>query len=310
MEKLMNEYLDYLKLIGKNKDICKTVKYRLNKFRRYLNDSGLSIMDAGVREVRDFKGILLESGLCHDHINSILSEVRVFYRHLKTRGAVSINPFCSVRYLRFPVKLPVMPLNENEMNILLKYICDFDNPDKGLLYCMKHYVVHVVSELLYSTGMRIGEAASINITDLDLKKGEVKVKGKGGKERICFLNTHVKRVLNIYIKKLRPWTYSRLPEKKCNKLFPLGKDQLEAKTNEVLKDICIKTGLRVQSSHGFRHAFGSHMLRAGCDIRIIQDFLGHKSLHTTQIYTKMDKKDLKKALDQYHPRKWRSNEKL
>ncbi|GHV12896.1 hypothetical protein FACS189491_06810 [Spirochaetia bacterium] len=86
-------------------------------------------------------------------------------------------------------------------------------------------------------------------------------------------------------------------------VFGASPQWLTAAVNSGLKEACGELGLPVITSHGFRHSLGTHLLRAGCDLRYIQIILGHERLSTTQIYTSVDKEDLKKSLDRYHPRK-------
>ncbi|MBN2900148.1 MAG: tyrosine-type recombinase/integrase, partial [Clostridia bacterium] len=90
-------------------------------------------------------------------------------------------------------------------------------------------------------------------------------------------------------------------------LFGVKATTLVISLGKSLKEVSEKLGLPVTTSHGFRHAVGYHFLRAGCDIRFIQEILGHEHITSTEIYTKVDKKDLKKVLDKYHPRNWKKS---
>jgi site-specific recombinase XerD len=167
-----------------------------------------------------------------------------------------------------------------------------------------HYKVHVIAELQYSTGLRIGEVAEIKEEDIDFDKSMIWVrKGKGLKSRMVFLNDYARMVLKFYVeemKELVSGNYSR----KNEGIFGAGGSRLRENMRNVLNPVMKKLDYDPISSHGFRHALGFHLLRAGCDIRYIQEILGHKSIGTTEIYTKIDKEDLKKVLDDFHPRQW------
>lgn len=140
--------------------------------------------------------------------------------------------------------------------------------------------------------------------DIDFDRGMLTVKeAKGGIERVVFLNEYAKEVLRnyiLYMKDLVLRNYSR----ESFGIFGAGGERLGLIVSEVLKEVTDKLKCNKISSHGFRHAFGSHFLRAGCDLRYIQGFLGHQSIATTEVYTKVEKDDLKEVLDTYHPRKW------
>ena len=200
--------------------------------------------------------------------------------------------------------LPRNLLKEKETSNLLAELEKFEQ-EKYILDKIRRYRMHLLAELLYSTGMRISEASDLQLNDVDLERGTVTVKDKKGhKRRVCFLNEYAKGVLKLYINKMRPWTFHKL-NRQNGSLFGTAGGRLGVILNQELSKVCNKLKYPAITSHSFRHMVGYHLLRAGCDIRYIQDFLGHENIKTTQVYTKVDKEDLRAVLDQYHPRQFR-----
>ncbi len=120
--------------------------------------------------------------------------------------------------------------------------------------------------------------------------------------REAYFNEYTKQVLSIYLKEIFP-----LIKHKSIYLFGVEANRLLCLLNSELKIACKKAKLPAITSHGFRHALGSHLLKEGCDIRYIQAILGHKRLKNTEVYTKVEKDDLKRVLDTFHPRNLRSS---
>ena len=175
---------------------------------------------------------------------------------------------------------------------------------EGLRNQKTKYKVHVTAELMYSTGLRAGEVAGIKEEDIDFLRGTIDVIDvKSGSEKTVFLNEYAKNILKIYVSEMKDLVLSETNDKRY--ILGVKAGRLVVIVNEELKRVTEKLKLPALTSHGFRHAVGYHFLRAGCDIRYIQEILGHKSIHNTEIYTKVDKEDLQKILDEFHPRKWR-----
>ncbi len=165
------------------------------------------------------------------------------------------------------------------------------------------YRTHVLCELIYSTGLYISEVVELCLTDVDLKRGVVK---RGVKEYI--LNEYTRNVLQIYIEKMRPVILGdHLHTHRQERLFGCGDNSLPKAVNEVLKREWSSSGLSEGAAQPFttkqlRHAMAFHLLRGGCDIRYIQEIIGHKNINNTQVYIQMDKEGLKSVIDNFHPR--------
>lgn len=313
-EKLYNEYLQETVRAGRTD---KHVKYSLKIFFKYINEIGMNPLYLKIRGVQDFQVYLTtsvkESGrvrFTKASVLNIIGTVSNFYEYLRRRKYIYGNPFAEVDRVRRNDSLPRNILNEPNMAKFLKHFKDFT---KGRTLTEKRqlYRAHVISELMYSTGMRINETASLKIPDIDFNRGVVIVRdGKTGKKREAILNSFAEKVLRIYIDEMRPFVLSGKNNADTPLLFG-AKTNLQIWLNRMLNSESGKKDFGKFTTHNFRHAVGYHLLRGGCDIRFIQEILGHSALHSTQIYTKVDKEDLRNVIDAYHPRQLRpAHEKL
>jgi integrase/recombinase XerC len=168
------------------------------------------------------------------------------------------------------------------------------------------YRMHVIAELMYSTGLRVSEVAGLKPSDVDFARSVVNVRdGKGGYARVAFLNEYAREVLRLYAEKMRLLVMNELNRNRSEYLFGAGWKNFKRTVNRYLAAASRKLALPALTSHSFRHALGYHLLRAGCNIRHIQEILGHRRLKNTEVYTKVDKEDLRKVLDNCHPRQWK-----
>jgi site-specific recombinase XerD len=207
--------------------------------------------------------------------------------------------------VRVEKKLPRNLLKEKEMDRFLERLSRFEE-GKSLKNRVFRYRVHVIAELMYSTGLRISEVADLKVNDVDLRRSLVEVReGKGGRARVAFLNEYAREVLRVFIEKMRPLVFSECNERNGALLFGTGWAWLGHVVNNTLKAAAKEAETSAPTSHGFRHALGYHLLRSGCNVRHIQQILGHRKLSTTEIYTKVEKEDLKEVMDRHHPRRFK-----
>jgi site-specific recombinase XerD len=218
---------------------------------------------------------------------------------------VASNPFKEIKKMRIDKKLPRNLLKEDQMNLFLEKLSRYDEED-SLKKKITQYRVHVVAELLYASGLRISEVANLQVEDINFTRGTVTVReGKGKKTRTAWLNDYAKEVLHLYVTEMRELVFNEWNERNGT-LFGVRWQSFEKMVNKILNKTAKELGFPGFTAHKFRHAAGYHLLRAGCNIRYIQEILGHKLLRNTEIYTKVDKEDLKEVLDTCHPRKFRS----
>ncbi len=284
------------------------IKYGLKIFFKYIEETGLDFLKLRLRGAQEFQVYLTtqsdEGGSIRYAKASVLNIVGCaskFYEFLRKKKYIYTNPFDEVDRVRRSDSLPRNILNEENMDKFLKHLKNFMQ-GRTLIEKRQLYKTHVIAELMYSTGARVNEIGKLKAADVDFIRGTVTVHdSKTGKKRETILNSFAEKVLQIYINEMREYVLTEKSNPESGYLFG-GKTNLRTWLNTMLNRESQKLDLGTFTSHNFRHAVGYHLLRAGCDIRFIQEILGHKELHTTQVYTKVDKEDLKNVIDNFHPR--------
>lgn len=306
IDDLITDYMDSKKINLRSYQRLNNKKYLLNDFKEYLGYKNLD--EVRLKDALEYQGWILDRGKFKDleyspsTVNEYMITISNFYDYLIDRNMVITNPFKSIKRLRIQKGIPRNILSEKETDKLLAYFRNW-NSETNLKKRASLYKMHVITELMYSTGLRIREVANLKIDDLNLFTGTLLVKeGKGGFNRTVILNSYTKNILNYYIDTMRDLIFTKRNRVNEELFFGLKFDYFEKYVNENLFKATTNLGITNITSHGFRHALGYHLLRSGCDIRHIQEILGHKRLRNTEIYTKVDKEDLKKVLNKYHPR--------
>jgi site-specific recombinase XerD len=239
------------------------------------------------RELRHFAGVVSERGAMKSTVARKLAAIRTFYRHLVERGELEANPAELVASPKKDAYLPKV-LRPDEVAELLERIpgsTPLDLRDRALL------------ELAYAAGLRAEELVNLNLADLDADAEEVRVEGKGGRTRVVPVGEHAWKALDRYQARGRTALNSGASEA----LF-LSKTGRRLSTSDVRRRLRLQTRRAGVSPHTFRHSFATHLLEGGADLRTIQELLGHSSISTTQTYTRVESKRLKKAYARSHPR--------
>lgn len=239
--------------------------------------------------IRQFMATCHQQGLGGRSIQRLLSTLRSLYSYLIRESLATMNPAQSVQAPKTPQRLPAT-LDVDQMNSLLAYDeTDWrDCRDKAMM------------ELLYSSGLRLAELASLNFGDIDMADGMVKVLGKGNKERIVPVGDKALTVLVQWHKHRDILGFTEEPalfvSKQGNRL---GMRAIQKR----LQHWGLQQGVSERvHPHRLRHAFASHMLESSGDLRAVQELLGHADISTTQIYTHVDFQQLAKVYDAAHPR--------
>jgi integrase/recombinase XerC len=244
--------------------------------------------------IRGFLSHLYERGLSKTSVARSLAAVRSLYRWLALEEVVEQNPAALVSTPRLPKKLPRVPTIE-EMNSVLDgqmpEVAAFPERDRLML------------ELLYGCGIRNSELVGINLDDVRMSMETMLIRGKGKKERYVPFGDAVKSALASYL----PARQSVLSESRASTSALLinrrGGRLTTRSVGRIIKKIAVAKGLSPDvHPHTLRHAFGTHMLEEGADLRAIQELLGHERLSTTQRYTQLSMKHLLSVYDQTHPR--------
>ena len=299
----MNDMVkDYEKHLLASDKRTKGIRHSISVLTEYLGNT--EFLTLNYRDAQNFQSWMVSQGSRYSHssIQSIIGPLSAFYDYLKKKKLITVNPFTLIDRIKSPLRLPGNIPDEKEMEAILIYLSKFTR-GKDLTCYKRDYRAHVLCELLYSTGMRISEAAAIRCEDIDFVNASVLVHdSKTKSERTAFLNDYVKNILYTYVNEMREQVLFLKNGGDRSLLFGAS-THLKTWLNGILAEVCREMGREKVTSHIFRHAFGYHMLKAGCDVRKIQKFLGHSRLSTTGVYTKVDTESLRNILDQYHPRK-------
>ncbi len=242
--------------------------------------------------VRRYVAHLRKRGSSQTTIARKLASLRSLYKYLIREGIVADNPASSLSAPRRERRLPIF-LDEDEVERLLIAPDPQDatgQRDRAIL------------EMLYSTGMRIGELASVSLTDVDLLGEVVKAKGKGKKERLVPLGGPAVRALRDYLAVRKTLAGGYRVNRAALFLNRTG-DRLSARgIRRMFHKYARRTGLSAKATpHTLRHSFATHMLNRGADLRSVQELLGHASLASTQIYAHVSTERLKTVYDKAHP---------
>ncbi len=265
----------------------------------------------GVRpeEVRAFMAQLGELGLSDASIARKLASLRSFFRFLVRLSIVTENPTAGIKYPRKRRKLPAF-LSVSELESLFRFeVADFASArDLAIL------------ELLYGSGIRVGELVGLSLADVKLSEGLLRVRGKGKKERVVPFGQCAGRAMAVYFKyrgdqrakalagPRRRGKGPRLTRRKPgdSEVVFIGRNGTRLTARTVQRVVARRLGAAARlssvSPHVLRHSFATHLLDAGADLRAVQELLGHASVVTTQIYTHVSLRRLKEAYARAHPR--------
>jgi site-specific recombinase XerD len=266
-------------------------------FCAWIPERGQTPLSARPSDLRAYLARRRRGGLGERSLQRCLSCIKAFFRFLEDHGHLEDDPSSSLRGPRTRRKLPFV-LTQKEVELLLSL--DFGEGFRGLRD-------RALIEALYSTGCRISELLSLRIGDLgipglDLRAGQVRVFGKGRKERICLLGPPAIEALETYLpareQLLRKWGGD------CDALFlgERGTPLTDRRVRQVLKEWGLRAGLaRAPTPHTLRHSFATHLVDHGADLRTVQELLGHSRLVTTQIYTHLSLERLRQVYEKAHP---------
>lgn len=304
---LPSEIADFLLHLEKERDVSKnTLKAYardLDAFVEYLGSyygaNAWSWQGLDRLAIRGFLGYLTKKRLSKRSMARALSAVRSFYRYLHRNEQVDANPARAVSSPKQDKHLPGY-LDRTQIDTLFKVA--ETRAGEGRFTDVRNAAI---LELFYSTGMRLGELRGINRTDLDLLAQQVKVRGKGRKERIVPLGDHAALALRNYESKRDQLLRATGPggDRTAFFLSSRGKRMsVRAVQNSMTAFLdLIDEGVGL-STHSLRHTFATHLLDAGADLRAVQELLGHSSISTTQIYTHTSVERLKQVYQKAHPR--------
>ena len=286
---------DFLRHLGERNASPHTIKaYRqdLALFAAYAGARGWKQIDHIA--VRGFLSQLYDKGLSKPSVARALAAVRSLYRWLAREGLVEQNPAKLVATPKLPKKLPRVPTIE-EMN----FVIDGDMPEVAAFPERDRLML----ELLYGCGIRNSELTGINVGDIRLSAEAILIRGKGKKERYVPFGGSVKEALATYMPERQKLLEDTRKQFMALLINRRGGRLTTRSVGRIIKKIAVAKGLSPDvHPHTLRHAFGTHMLEEGADLRAIQELLGHERLATTQRYTQLSMKHVLQVYDQTHPR--------
>lgn len=287
--KYINKYLEYLSAVKKH-SIYTINSYKIDLMELYdFNTDYINIDENGVRNYLEY---LYSKGLNRNSIARKISSIRGLYQYLQKEGIIKVNLFKEVIS---PKRKEGLPKYVKQNDIEKMFLC-FDKDDAlGKRNAL-------ILEMLYATGVRIGELVNIKINDINLYDRTIKIRGKGRKERIVIYGSFCEDALNCYLQDGR----GSLEKKGKSEYLFLNKNGTRLSSRYIRK--IIDDVVRICeidyhiSPHTLRHTFATDMLNNGADLMTVKELLGHSSINTTGIYTHVSNEQLKKVYNFAHPR--------
>ena len=285
----INQYIEYIfQVKNLSSNTANSYKRDLLKLSSYMESLGIASYSKITDDIgTGWIGSLFSSNNNPRSIQRHLSSAKGFFKFLKKNSIVESSPFELVNAPKTPQHLPdVLSPEDVEQLLSLKPVDVLEIRDLAIV------------ELMYSSGLRVSETANIDLNDFEEEMSFLRVLGKGSKTRIVPLGRYAINAIQNWIKEREKYS-----EKSKALFINLKGSRLSVRSIQLrLKRLALKQGLPPVHPHMLRHSFATHMLESSGDLRTIQELLGHSSLSTTQIYTKLDYQYLVKIYDKAHPR--------
>lgn len=283
----LDNYIEYISHI-ENKSINTVNAYRkdITEFADFVKENEINSI-----QVRNYMAFLDKNKIKKSSISRKISSLRSFFAYLVKKKIIEVSVFDNISNIKTEKKLPNI-VSEQEIEELLNF------PDISTAKGLRD---KAVLELMYSSGMRVGELLSLNVSQVN--NDEIRIIGKGNKERIVLVGSKAREALDLYLKFGRASFLKNNTEENALFLGSTGKRLISSTVwrmiNLYIDKLCFSKHI---SPHSIRHSFATHMLNNGADLRSVQQLLGHKSIVTTEIYTHVSVERLKDIYNQAHPR--------
>jgi len=288
---LLDYFIDYIRVERNlSENTIRAYTNDIKKFLEFIKKKKYEISKIDFEKLTEYIISLKEKNLSPSSIVRILSALRNFYRFLTAEEFLKNKKQIIIEAPKIERSLPET-LTVEEINELME-IKDTSR---------KNIRNKAIIELLYGTGLRASEVVGIKTDELNLKEQFIKITGKGGKERIVFLGKKAMESLDIYLE----WRAQNQKIKNSPYLFTNNRGTGISRQSvwKIVKKYAVLANISKNvKPHTLRHSFATHLLESGLDLRIVQELLGHKSLATTEIYTHLNKRYIKKIYEKYHPR--------
>ncbi|MEB5761028.1 site-specific tyrosine recombinase XerD [Staphylococcus haemolyticus] len=294
METIIEEYLKFIQIEkGLSENTIGAYRRDLKKYQLYMQEQKIAHIDFIDRQtIQECLGSLIDQGASAKSIARFISTIRSFHQFALREKYAAKDPTVLIETPKYEKKLPDVLEVEEVIQLL-------ETPD---LTKNNGYRDRTILELLYATGMRVTELIQIEIDDVNLIMGFVKVFGKGNKERIIPLGDTVIEYLDTYINTVR----TQLLKKTVTNVLFLnlhGRPLTRQGIWKLIKQYGLRANItKTLTPHTLRHSFATHLLENGADLRAVQEMLGHSDISTTQLYTHVSKTQIRQMYNQFHPR--------
>lgn len=294
MNKNINDFLNYLALERNYQENTTIKNYELDllQFAEFIQNNNLNYLKLQKDDIRSYLKYLDNLHYKNASVSRHLSALRSFYAYLVNQNIIPDNIFKTISSPKKEKKLP---------NFL-----QYSEIEKMLDVCQKDDALSIrnllIIETLYDTGLRVSELVNIKLADIDKKRKEIRVIGKGNKQRVVYFGDYEIESLEKYLTLSRPIL---LKDKHNDYLFlnHLGNKLTDRGVRLIIDNIITAAAIKHKiSPHTLRHTFATHLLNEGADLKSVQELLGHASLSTTQIYTHVSNERLRSVYLNAHPR--------
>jgi integrase/recombinase XerD len=289
---LLDTFIDHLWLEdGLSKNTLESYRADLSHFNLWLSKQKSELLSANQADIQQYLAVKFPQSKPRS-ISRLIASLRRFYRYALRENLIKTDPTLQIESPKLPRSLP-KSLNEQEVEDLLNAPNTLDSiglRDRAML------------ELLYASGLRVSELVGVKVNEVSTQDGVVRVTGKGSKTRLVPMGQEAADWIDQYLKKSRP---EILQKRMSDALFVTAR--ASAMTRQafwyLIKRYALLAGIsKHMSPHVLRHAFATHLLNHGADLRVVQMLLGHADISTTQIYTHVARERLKQLHSVHHPR--------
>ncbi len=298
LEDLIHQYLQSLQTQNYSRNTLRAYEQDLHQFLEFCCEyEGVDHVDIDVIDkltIRHFLGMLLEHHQSRKTAGRRLAAIKSFYKWALRKDLVTKNPALAIPLPKEQKRLPAY-LDPDEIAAMM------DLPETDTFIGIRD---RALLELLYSTGLRISELASLTFGQINQRQQTVRVLGKGSKERVVPYSDIAQHWLEAYLKKRMSLVKQTKPQNDAPIFISTRKTALSVRQirNRVTKFLSAVSEQSHLSPHTLRHSFATHLLDNGADLRAVKDLLGHENLSTTQIYTHVEVNRMKAVYQQAHPR--------
>lgn len=288
----IDTFIDHLWLEdGLSKNTLESYRADLSQFNAWLSKQETPLFNISQTNIQQYLAVKFPQSKPRS-ISRLIASLRRFYRYALREHLIEIDPTLQIESPKLPRSLP-KSLNEQEVGDLLN-APDINQPiglrDRAML------------ELLYASGLRVSELVTVNVNEVSTQDGVVRVTGKGSKTRLVPMGEEAADWIDKYLKYARP---EILKHQLCDALFVTNRGEMMTRQAfwYLIKRYALIAGInKHMSPHVLRHAFATHLLNHGADLRVVQMLLGHSDISTTQIYTHVARERLKQLHSVHHPR--------